>query len=415
MKIFTLKHLFSYQILVYSHQIVGTRMTNMVSVFQAMKMVEEFSPRLDVVELELTNALNQVLATDVHSPINMPPFNQSAMDGYAVCMHDSNTYSLIGEVKAGDDSKYNLTAGEAIRIFTGAMVPNGADAVIKQEDVDRPSDHILITAETKAGMNVRPCGEQIKLNTLAIPAGSILNPGSIGFLSTLGITHVNVYRKPKIVVLATGSELVKPGNNLSGGEIFESNTFMLQAALNKSGFSAEISSVKDDYELTKKAISEAISNCDMVLITGGISVGDYDFVGKALHELNVTTQFYKVKQKPGKPLLFGTKDSKVIFALPGNPAAVLSCYYAYVEPSLRKQIGVSPVFPRKKFTLASHYKKTAKMTHFLKARLENETIEILSAQSSAMLSSFVEANCIIVLEQDRENWEVGDQVEVILL
>ena len=200
------------------------------------------------------------------------------------------------------------------------------------------------------------------------------------------------------------------------GKIYESNTFTLQAALNYSGYSVEIKTVEDDYKATRDIIEQAINSSDVVIMTGGISVGDYDFVESALNELEVISDFYKVKQKPGKPLFFGHKGEKIVFALPGNPAAVLSCFYVYVLPCLNLMIGKSEnMHITRELILKNDYKKTGTMTHFLKAYSENGEVEILSAQSSAMLSSFVQANCIVSMNQGREEWKIGDRVTAIML
>ena len=387
----------------------------MTPVTEALQIIRDTASSLESVTVKLIDALELTLAQDISSPINMPPFNQSAMDGYAVCEHSENEYKIIGEVKAGNHSDLILKPGESTRIFTGAMVPKGANSVVKQEDTTRVESSVKIHTELKTGMNIRPAGEQIRQDDVALAKGSQLNPGAIGFLAMLGITEVLVYRKPKISVIATGSELVKPGQELVSGEIYESNTFTLQAALKKYGFSCEISSVEDDYASTKKSVSDGLDTSDVVIVTGGISVGDYDFVGSVLDELKVQTGFYKVKQKPGKPLYFGKKGSKIVFALPGNPAAVLSCFYIYVLPALKLLTGNDSKFePYESLILSDSYSKSANLTHFLKAHAEDGKVTLLGSQSSAMLNSFVDSNCLVVMKQEREEWKAGDPVEVIM-
>ena len=388
----------------------------MVTIDEALKIIRVNTNQTNTVSVKLSDGLEYALSEPIHSPINMPPFNQSAMDGYALSFHEHAEYKLIGEVKAGDSSLYELKPGEAIRIFTGAAVPTSTNVVAKQEIVRKEENKIILEEQVKIGENIRPLGEQIKKHELAFPKGTRLNPGAIGYAASLGLTHVNVYRKPVITVLATGNELVKPGENLENGKIFESNTFMLEAALKKSGLEAHIGTVHDELGATKNEIKKALDASDLVIITGGISVGDYDFVEQALEELNVSPGFYKVKQKPGKPLFFGHKDNKVVFALPGNPAAVLSCFYVYVLPCIKLMTGHAEFEHEiQKFELICDYKKTAKMTHFLKARAKMGKVEILKAQSSAMLSSFVSANCLIQLDQGREEWKSGDTVSAIML
>ena len=389
----------------------------MISVQEAISIIESKSNRLSIQKLDLIEALGYSLAENIVSQIDMPPFNQSAMDGYAVAMHESSDYKLIGVIKAGDKSSFELIPGECVRIFTGAVVPNGANCVAKQEIVIVLNDSEIRVEETLLDLNnIRPKGEQIEIGDIGLPKGTFLNTGAIGFAAMLGVKSLNVFRKPKITIIATGSELIKPGQALTEGEIYESNTFTLKAALKTSNFDAEIQTVEDDYEITKSKIKNAIALKDVVIITGGISVGDYDFVGTALSELKVTTGFYKIKQKPGKPMFFGYQGEKLIFALPGNPASALSCYYNYVLPALNLLSGKTNAHLEKRtLTLQSNYKKTVKMTHFLKGYAQDENVQILEKQSSAMLNSFVSGNCLIMLEEGRENWIIGDKVQSILI
>ncbi len=389
----------------------------MVTVDKAKSIIKSKCRTLETIRISLMDSLGFVLAEDISSTINMPPFDQSAMDGYAVQMHNSNKYKLIGEVKAGDKSDLNLKPGEAARIFTGAMVPNGANCVAKQEIVDQLNHEMIsINEPIKQFGNIRPLGEQIKTGDIGLTAGTEMNTGAIGFAAMLGLTEVTVYNKPTISILATGNELIKPGQPLTDGAIYESNTFTLKAALRSSRFDASIDTIDDNYDATKNKIQNLISKNNVVIITGGISVGDYDFVGDILEELGVEEGFYKIKQKPGKPMFFGSKENKLIFALPGNPASALSCYYNYVLPALNMLLGKnSAELESRTLTLNSNYKKTAEMTHFLKGLADDQKVDILGRQSSAMLNSFIDGNCLIILENGREIWNIGDKVQVIML
>ena len=211
----------------------------MISVQEAITIIDSKAIKLPSQTVSLTEALGYSLAEDLISPIDMPPFNQSAMDGYAVRTHSSSNYSLIGEVKAGDQCTLKVSPGECVRIFTGAMIPTGADSVVKQELVTVLSDtEIQVQAAISAFENIRLKGEQIKLGEIGLPKGTFLNTGAIGFAAMLGTTSLKVFRKPKITIVATGSELIKPGNKLPTGAVYESNTFMLQAALKTSNFDA---------------------------------------------------------------------------------------------------------------------------------------------------------------------------------
>ena len=388
----------------------------MISVKSALEKVNERIDKSTFFEVQTEDALGHILAEDIFSPINMPPFNQSAMDGYALGDVQSDEYTLIGEVKAGDSSEtIHINAGEAVRIFTGAMVPKGAITVAKQEIVKRDNDLIRLTEKVSKGGNIRPMGEQIKEGELAMEKGLLIDAGSVGYLYGIGVDKVSVYKKPKTIIIATGNELTKPGFPLSPGKIYESNTYTLKAAFKQIGIEASINTVEDDYVSTKNMINNALNSYDLVIMTGGISVGDYDFVGKALDELEVKQVFYKVKQKPGKPVYLGVKKGTTVFGLPGNPAAALSCFYIYVIPAVRKIQGFKDLFLEKRtLSLNNSYKKTSNLSHFLKAFYSGDNVEILNSQSSAMLSSFATANCILYMEENKETWAVGDKVEAYI-
>ena len=276
----------------------------MISVEEAFKRVKKNTVLLtDFEEIHLCDGLERVLFEDVVSPIDMPPFRQSAMDGYAVHISDLQ-YNLIGEVPAGSNFLNDVSHGEAVRIFTGAKVPDSAHAVVMQEKVSRDDDVITLDSIPKLEENIRPKGEQVKKGALALNKGTKLNAASIGYLASLGITRIKVFRKPKIAIVATGDELVKPGEVLPEGKIFESNTIMLNSAvLASANCEASIYTISDDYTETKSLMQKVVNEYDLVMISGGISVGDYDFVGKALREMKVDEVFYKVKQKPGKKTL----------------------------------------------------------------------------------------------------------------
>jgi molybdopterin molybdotransferase len=390
----------------------------MISIDEAINAVLSNSNEiLKEISLPVLESGNYTLFTNVYSPINMPPFRQSAMDGYALHLHDGFSYSLIGEVKAGDGHQPELNPGEAIRIFTGAAVPDSANAVIMQEKV--VVNQNIITVETKLSKeyNIRSVGEQVKEGELALKKGTKLTPAAIGYLSSLGITEISVYKKPSIAIITTGNELVEPGEQLTYGKIFESNSKMLHNALVNLGYSdISISKIDDNYDETFAQLEKLIEANDLVVITGGISVGDYDFVGKALHALNVKEIFYKVKQKPGKPLFFGKKAETLIFALPGNPAAALSCFYMYVYLALNKLSGLNEErLPRLKAKSNTKFIKKGDRPQFLKAVYNNGFVDILEGQSSAMLQTFAIANALVQIPGDLYQIEINDEVDVLLL
>ncbi|WP_103069453.1 molybdopterin molybdotransferase MoeA [Aquimarina sediminis] len=390
----------------------------MVTVEKALELTNSNINKTDVIiTILISEALGYVLAKDILSPINMPPFRQSAMDGYALGSIDEKTYNLIGEVKAGDDTDPKIGQGEAIRIFTGAPAPAGAKAVVMQEKVAIQNSQVILQEPVAVSANIRPLGEQIKEKDIALSEGTAITAAGIGYLASLGITHVDVYQKPSIAIIATGNELVPPGQVLKHGQIYESNSIMLSAALAQKGFD-DISffKVEDEYDVTLSLIENTINNYDLVLISGGISVGDYDFVGKALNVLDVEEVFYKVKQKPGKPLYFAKKQRTTIFALPGNPASALSCFYIYVLPTLLKISGLRDHYlKRGSATSTANYVKKGQRAEFLKASLKDGKVTILDGQASSMLRSFALANAMVYLPEEVTEVAIGDTVQIINL
>ena len=391
----------------------------MISVEKAKQLVNENSFLLEPTTIQLVESVGYVLAEDILAPISLPPFNQSAMDGYAIggILEDSKTYKLVGEIKAGDIGVLPLNKDEAIRIFTGALVPKSAECVIMQEVTTVINGKVTINSEIKSGSNIRLEGEQIKTGDVALPKGTPLTPAGVGFLSGLGISEVKVYAKPKIGLIITGSELVEAGKQLKSGQIYESNSATLKAALASTNFECKATIVVEDtLKSTIIAIEKMMNSMDVVILSGGISVGDYDFVGKALNDLAVKPVFYKVKQKPGKPVFFGKKNKHLFFALPGNPSAALLCYYQYVLLAARKMSGIqNNELKIEKLESVNEYVKKGERAHFLKAIAENGKVEILTGQSSAMLHTYSIANALAYIPADVNKVEKGALIEVYLL
>lgn len=390
----------------------------MISIADAIFTVKKNSkPLLQSTIKKVEKAGGYKSFEDIFSPISMPPFRQSAMDGYALNLHENLNYNLIGEVKAGDGHEPKLKQGDAVRIFTGAPVPNSANAIMMQEKVEVNGDVITISHQIKTGLNIRPLGEQVKTGDIALKKGTKLTPAAIGYLLSLGITEVSVFKKPNIGIVTTGNELITPGEDLSYGKIYESNSKMLLSALYSLKFyDVTLYKVEDNYTKTVDTLDIALNNNDLVLITGGISVGDYDFVGKALNELKVKELFYKVKQKPGKPLLFGQKNNTKIFALPGNPAAALSCFYVYVYIALQQLMNRNVLeLPRVKGISTNTFEKRGDRPQFLKGIYNNKKVEILDGQNSSMLQTFALANALVFAPAELTTIEIGTRLEVILL
>jgi len=389
----------------------------MITVSEAFSILEQNLPVLQEIELPLLQARKHILAKSLVSPINMPPFRQSAMDGFALCLHDALVYEIIGEIKAGDSHKVELIPGQAVKIFTGAAVPDSAQAVIQIEKVVANGNQLLLDVLVLPETNVRPIGEQISAGDLALQKGTMLNAAAIGFLAGLGFTKVSVYKKPKVAIVVTGNELSKPGTTLEYGKVFESNGIMLQSALIDAFYDeVTIYEVNDDFENTKNKLNEALTTNDVVLVSGGISVGDYDFVARALSELQVETLFYKVNQKPGKPLFAGKLKNKMVFALPGNPAACLTCFYVYVLPTLSIISGAEANYNQTvMLSLAHHYEVKNTRSQFLKASINNGEVSILTHQNSSMLSSFSVATGLAYVPDGQYELKKGDKVAVYLL
>ncbi|MEN2401695.1 gephyrin-like molybdotransferase Glp [Flavobacterium sp. MC2016-06] len=387
----------------------------MIQVEEALLIIAENSIKMPLQKISVSKSLGYVLAETVYSPIAMPPFRQSAMDGYAFIHSERHQYDLVGSSQAGDHSNIKLKPNEAVRIFTGAFVPNDADTVVMQEHVMANDKSILITIMPEHAANVRSKGEQINQEEVVFDANTLITPAAIGFLACLGITEITVYKKPKVTILVTGNELIKPGKKLKKGKIYESNSVMLQAALQTIGIKkTKVYKVEDNLKATKKALKEILAKYDIVLVSGGISVGDYDFVKEALLENGVEELFYKINQKPGKPMFFGSKKETLIFALPGNPASSLTNFYVYVYPAIRNRMGFSEThLPKMVRKLNAAVSNSTGKTLFLKA-LYNEThVEVLGSQSSAMLNSFAIANSLLIIPNDIENLKKGELVTLL--
>lgn len=389
----------------------------MISVQQAFSILENNLPTLVEIECSLFQARKHILSQSLTSPINMPPFRQSAMDGFALSLHDALDYEIIGEIKAGDSHLIEFLPGQAIKIFTGAAVPDSAQAVIQIEKVSANGTQLLLDDLVKPETNIRPIGEQISAGDLALQKGTVLNAAAIGFLAGLGFTKVKVYQKPKVGIVVTGNELSKPGIPLEFGKVYESNGIMLQSALLDANYDAvTLYEVNDDFENTKNKLKEALTFNDVVLVSGGISVGDYDFVARALKELEVETLFYKVNQKPGKPLFAGKLNNKMVFALPGNPAACLTCFYVYVLPTLNILSGSEVNYQQTVLLPIAHdYDVKNTRSQFLKASISNGEAQILSHQASSMLNSFSISNGLIYVPDGNFELKKGDKVEMYLL
>ena len=387
----------------------------MIQVNEALSIIAQNSCKMPVRKIKVAKSLGFILAEVIYSTMDMPPFRQSAMDGYAFSYGESNSYDVISTSQAGDANNIKLGKNQAIRIFTGAFVPDTADTVVMQEHTTVIGNSIEITKMPLQFANVRNKGEQIKENELVLEKNTIITPAAIGFLICLGITEITVYSKPKVAIVVTGNELVKAGKKLKLGKIYESNSVMINVALNKIGINkVKTFRVKDNLKATTKVLKNGLSNFDIILVSGGISVGDYDFVKEALLSNGVEELFYKINQKPGKPLFFGKKKDAIVFALPGNPASSLTCFYVYVYPALKKRMGFESIhLPEIKRKINANFENTSGKSLFLKGFYDDEKVMILESQSSAMLNTFALANALIYLPYDCVSVEKEQEVIVL--
>lgn len=391
-----------------------------IPVSEAKKLISEHIKALAPVKVSLQDAAGLILAEDVYSKTDLPPFNQSSMDGYALNYDDwqkNQKLKIEGITAAGPGKPDPLLAMHSRRIFTGAAVPPGADTVVMQEKVLVKDNELSIQdPDLMKGQSVRIQGSEIKAGELALDKNTLLSAAAIGYIAGLGVDKLFVYPKPSVSIILTGNELQQPGIPLEYGQVYESNSFALRAALEKENiFNLNIVSSEDNLLTLSKVLSDALEKSDLVLLTGGVSVGDYDFVIRAAQANEINQIFHKIRQRPGKPIYFGKKGSKYIFGLPGNPASVLSCFYEYVYPSLSILSNNQTTIARITAPLSASIKKTAGLTHFLKGYYDGKTVRELKAQESFRLSSFAKANCLIMLEEDQTIYEEGDQVEIHLL
>jgi len=392
----------------------------MISVTEAKEIISDNITALSPVILPLQQSAGLTLAEDVHASIDIPAFPQSSMDGYAFSFNkwgQNKKLKIVGEVAAGSNEPFNLSPGNAVRIFTGAAVPAGADTVVMQEKIKTSNGELIIEDENlQVGNNVRQKGSEIKAGDLALEKKSVLSPAAIGFLAGIGISDVKVYPNPSISIIITGNELQQPGKPLQHGQVYESNSFALKAVLQQLHIdNIQVYYATDKPEIITGTLKNALEHSDVVLLTGGISVGDYDFVLQATAACSIEKLFHKVKQRPGKPLYFGKKESKLIFGLPGNPSSVLTCFYQYVISALEKLSNKKPFLQIIQVPLAKPIQKNTGLTHFLKGIYNGKSVLPLEAQESYRLSSFATANCLLQINEEMIACKEGELVDVYLL
>ena len=392
----------------------------MIGVEEARRIVAEIDVRLPKVQMvSIEQASGYTLAKNLYCPFDLPSFEQSIMDGYAICYNENDPleFEVIAEIQAGSKAAVTLNQGQAARIFTGAPIPSGANAVVMQERARQLGSQLHIEHIPKPNQHIRAIGADLKKEQLLFESGFQLNASSLGVLKSLGFKEVEVYRKPVVSIVVTGDELVSEDRPLQKGEIYESNSTVLKAALESNGIAVQkVIAVRDDFDATREALKEAIKSSDLTLVSGGISVGAYDFVYRSLQELGVQTYFYKVKQKPGKPMFFGGLNPNYLFALPGNPGSALTCFYMYVLPFLKRMQNTSE-FESSSISLALEQgiNNTTGRALFLKAKRNGNSVHILEHQSSSKLLGFAMADVLVYIPETSCELAEGTSVECFII
>lgn len=401
--------------------------TPMISVEEATKIVLENVGPLDAETVRLLDLPGRVLAEDISADINIPPFDNSAMDGYAVRAEDTagasrenpRTLRVLEDLPAGTVASQSVQPGTAIRIMTGAPMPDGADAVIMVEHTEQMDDGVKVLQEVKVGENVRPVGEDVKQGEVVLHKGTRLRPAEIGMLASVGRDSAQVYRRPQVAVITTGTEVVEPSEPLEPGKIRNSNRYSLASQVLHYG--AEIHRllhVQDEPEAVEAALQEC-SGADVFITSGGVSVGDYDLVKQALDKLG-EIYFWRVAIKPGKPTVFGQIQGKPLFGLPGYPVSSMLTFELFVRPALLKMMGMTDLeLPQVTAQLTADLRHKPGRREFVRARTywqDNKyLVDPIPLHGSGILKSMVLANSLIPIPEESTGLKAGEQVIVLLL
>jgi molybdopterin molybdotransferase len=400
----------------------------MISVEKARQTILAHFQQLDIEKVNILDALNRVAGEDILAVHHIPPADNSAMDGYAVRHMDTKSatkakpvrLAIIEDIRAGIVSGKNLQRGEAARIMTGAIIPQGADAVVRQEDCLRDGQTVSICVTVKKDQDIRFAGEDVKKGELVIPRGTIIKPAVIGMLASLGYASIQVHQRPRVAIMATGDELVDIQVNPPRGKIVNSNSYALAAQVSACGGIPVMLGIAGDKKAElKKKLKKAL-NADLIISSGGVSVGDFDFVKDVMQEIGNSMYFWQVAMRPGKPLAFGAVEGVPLFGLPGNPVSVMVSFEQFVRPALLKMQGHSKIFRQTiKAVNAREFKKKAGIRHFIRAIIRKQKdkyiVSTTGEQGSGILQSMVLANGLIIIDEKTTLVKKGDLVNVQLL
>jgi molybdopterin molybdotransferase len=397
----------------------------LISYHEAVRLVLENTPRLQVVRAPLEEAQGLVLAEDLQARFDSPPFDNSAVDGYALRSRDAvagRTFRVVDEAPAGRPARKKVGEGEAIKIFTGGVIPEGADAVVMVENTSGWGEEFELKKAILPGNNVRRSGEDVRKGEVILRASTEVGAPEIALVATQGYGQLPVYRRPKIVVLSTGTELVEPGvRDLSPGEIFDSNSFALLAqALDAGADARRLYAASDDAKVLRATMEDTLSSADVVVTSGGVSVGEKDLVKDALLSLGVEQVFWGIKLKPGKPVFFGTREDAGFFGLPGNPVSAMVCFELFVRPALMQMMGREDKRrPRIKVYFDEDVENRFGRMHAMRVRLfrtqKGWRAESVGAQGSGLVSSLTKADALALIGPESEGVQAGELVEAIVL
>ena len=396
----------------------------MISVREALGIVVREVPILGLERVGLLDAAGRVLAEDVRSARDVPGYVNSAMDGYAVRYDDlaqlPKRLRVVGTAAAGSHQLPNVGPGEAVKINTGAPIPPGADTVIRVEDSRREDSDVWIEAVSGKGSHIRKPGEDIRTGNVILRRGRRITPADVGLLASVGRSLFLAHRRPRVAILSTGNELIEVDQPIAPGQVVNSNAYTLAAAVSEAGAIPVILPIaRDAPDEIRGAFYEA-ARYDAILSTGGVSMGEFDYVKAVMDEIGVQRSFWRVAQKPGKPLTFGTLGGRTYFGLPGNPVSSLVCFYVYVRPALRRMTGLAALhLPTVEAILSTEVKKAEGLTEFVRCRLESRDSSLIAVstgtQSSGVLSSMSQGQGLIVGPPEPAVLPAGSSVRVILL